>query len=72
VTFSGLESYSEVKQLERVLGRYDAEDMRIAISRAESRLTAVLDKLESERKSKGRVFAAVALSAGLMTAIVLL
>jgi hypothetical protein len=72
VKFAGLEQYPEVRQLERVLGRSGADDQRIAITRAETRLSAVLDKLEAERKSKGSVFAAVSLSAGLMAAIILI
>jgi hypothetical protein len=70
--FDTVRELPEVSQLERVLGRYGAEEQRIAITRTEARLTAALECLDAERKSKGRVFAATCISAGLMAAIILI
>jgi hypothetical protein len=72
INFADVRGFTEVRQLERVLGRCGAEEQRIAINRAEHRLSSELDKLETERKSKGKVFAAVTLSAGLMITIILI
>ncbi|MDR2360999.1 MAG: stage III sporulation protein AB [Oscillospiraceae bacterium] len=72
IRFEPLIDIDEVRQLRRLLGKVGAEEQRIAITRAESRLTAMYEKIERERKSKGKVFAAVCLSVGLMIAIVLI
>jgi len=63
---------AELSNLQRVLGRCGTEEQRIAITRAETRLNELLAKLESERSAKGKVFAATAISAGLMVAIILI
>jgi hypothetical protein len=72
VRFDSVREWAEAEQLERVLGRYGAEEQREAIVRAEIRLLGELEKLESESKSKGRVVAAGCISAGLMAVILLI
>ncbi|MDR3148666.1 MAG: stage III sporulation protein AB [Oscillospiraceae bacterium] len=72
IKFEPLIDIDEVRQLRRLLGKVGAEEQRIAITRTEAWMTAMYEKLERERKSKGKVFAATCLSAGLMLAIVLI
>ena len=54
------------------LGRYDVEEQRTAITRTERKLEGYLARSEAERMSKGKVCAAMGISAGLMIAIIMI
>ena len=56
-------------ELGKVLGRYDADNQRETISQTQSRMMEYLRAAERERTQKGKVCAALGLSAGLMLVI---
>ena len=59
-------------ELGKTLGRYDADNQREAITRTQGRMAEYLRRAESERAQKGKVCAALGLSAGLMLVIILM
>ncbi len=54
------------------LGKYDIEEQRAGLDAAISRMTEFRRKAEEERKSYGKVYAALGVTAGIFTVIILL
>ncbi|MDR0936669.1 MAG: stage III sporulation protein AB [Oscillospiraceae bacterium] len=62
----------ELRYLERILGKTDLDAQRSAITRAEARVSALLEDAESRSRERGKVFAAAGLSLGLTLVIILI
>lgn len=61
-----------LSQLGNVLGRYDTESQRKALSRTIAKLSAYSAETDKQCKHKSRVYGAVGLTAGLFIAILLI
>lgn len=68
----GEEERSALRDLGQVLGRYDGEDQREALSLCRVRLDHCLTHAEEERTRLGRVYGAMGLAAGVFLTILLL
>jgi hypothetical protein len=62
----------ELRYLERILGKTDLDAQRSAITRAEARISAMLQDAESRSRERGKVFAAAGVSLGLTLVIILI
>ncbi len=61
-----------LSELGMSLGRYAIDDQRTALPRTINKLEVYLARAEEEKRSKGKVCAAMGISAGLMIAIIML
>ncbi len=66
------EDREELAELGEVLGRYDGEGQRQALALTRARLERNLERAEADRDSRGRLCAALGLTAGAFGAILLL
>lgn len=62
----------ELKPLERVLGRFDADSQKAALERTVGQLTLRLEEAEEQRKRLGKVYGALGVTSGLFLAILLI
>jgi stage III sporulation protein AB len=60
-----------LSELGMSLGRYDIDEQRTALSRTIQKLEIFLQQAEDEKRGKGKVCAAMGVSAGLMIAIIM-
>ena len=61
-----------LEQLGQVLGRYDGEGQREAVALTRAELSRALEGAEADRDSRGRMYAALGLTAGAFCAVLLL